>query len=85
MASRPDGGMYGIKLILPAHLDIPHFVEDYDGADGRRTLMNFPDGPRGETIAADLEINHIAVLEFFKSTQKIPILGTETLFVNYES
>ena len=28
---RKDGGMFGIKLILPAHLGFPYFTEPFDG------------------------------------------------------
>jgi len=59
--ARPDGGMYSIKLIHPNHLNYPYLTEDFDGSDGRRTLMNFSrgtsareswHGPAARTIAA---------------------------------
>lgn len=54
--------MFGIKLIKPEHLDLPHFVKDFDGRDGRHTLMNFADGDRGLAIAANIPVGHRALV-----------------------
>ena len=59
---KPDHGMFGIKLIKPEHLDMPHFAMDFDGRDGRRTLMNFADGDRGLAIAGNIPVGHRALV-----------------------
>lgn len=58
MANRPDQGLFGIKLILPAHLQHAFFTDDFDGRDGKRTLMNFADSGNGPAIAANIPIGH---------------------------
>lgn len=39
--TKPDAGMFGIKLIGPLHLRYPVFTQLFDGTDGKQTLMNF--------------------------------------------
>jgi len=52
----PDGGKYGIKIVGPDHLAYPMFTDEFDGSDGRRTLMNFDVTQRAEV--ATIPVGH---------------------------
>jgi hypothetical protein len=54
--------MYGIKLIHPDHFNYPHMTEDFDGNDGRRTLMNFSGDNNSRSIAANIPVGHRALV-----------------------
>lgn len=60
--TKPDGGMYGIKLILPSHLDFDYFTKEFDGVDGKQTLINFSREGRGPAVAANIPIGHRALV-----------------------
>ena len=51
--TRPDGGMFGIKLVGAVHPEFP-----FCGRDGKPTLMNFPDSLEGRRIATSIPIGH---------------------------
>jgi hypothetical protein len=56
---KPDGGMFGIKLVLEAHLrsDLaPCLNHDYDCDDDKRSLMNF--GPNHAAVAANIPVGN---------------------------
>lgn len=59
---KPDHGMFGIKLILPQHLEHPFFTGDFSPRDERQTLMNFPDDDRGLAIANNIPVGHRALV-----------------------
>lgn len=59
---KPDGGMFGLKLILPNHLTLPHFTRDYGGEDGKLPLMNFSGEGRGPATAANIPSGHRAIV-----------------------
>jgi hypothetical protein len=76
---RPDGGMYGIKLILPAHLALPYFTEPFDGTNGRWPLMNFSREGRGPRIAENIPNGHRALVyltEFQRFIWAIEFIGS---------
>src|SRR5262245_64575684 len=75
-------GMYGIRLVGPAHAEFPFF-----GRDGKPALMNFPNSPEGRRLAAATPIGHKSLvylmhpvkrfwtaIEYIRSDSKIPDL-----------
>ena len=60
--AKPDGGMFGIKLILPNHLTLPYFTDYFDGSDGRLPLMNFSAQRRGPATAENIPPGHRALV-----------------------
>ena len=77
--AKPDGGMYGIKLILPNHLTLPYFTRDYGGPDGKLPLMNFSAERNGPTIAENIPQGHRAlvyVTRMGRFVQAIEFVGT---------
>jgi hypothetical protein len=71
--------MYGIKLVTPAHLEYECFTEEFDGADGRRTLMNFSSEGNGPATAANIPVGHrsiVYVTRLGKFIWAIEFIGT---------
>jgi hypothetical protein len=71
--------MYGIKLIHPEHLKYDFLTQDFDGTDGRRTLMNFSGDGKSCAIAANIPVGHRAlvyVTELHKFIWAIEYVGT---------
>lgn len=58
MPPHPNERMFGIKIILPAHLGHRFFTHDFNGPSGRKTLMNFPDDDRGLATAGNIPVGH---------------------------
>ena len=56
--AHPDGGMFGIRIVGPGHLTLPFFRDDFDGTDGKYTLMNFSDEGKSPQIAANIPVGH---------------------------
>lgn len=60
--AHPDGCMFSIKLVHPGHLDHPHQTDDFDGTDGRRTLMVFSSEGKSPAVAANIPVGHRAIV-----------------------
>jgi hypothetical protein len=59
---KPDGGMYGIKLILPNHLTLDYFTRDFGGEHGKLPLMSFSAEGRGPAVATNIPQGHRALV-----------------------
>jgi hypothetical protein len=70
MSQHPDGGMYSIKLVSPAHFDDVRFTPD-TANDGRPRLMNFSDQGRTPAIAASISPGHRALVYVTHPVQKL--------------
>jgi hypothetical protein len=70
MSQHPDGGMYSIKLVSPAHLDDVRFAPD-TANDGRPRVMNFSDQGRTPAIAASISPGHRALVYVTHPVQKL--------------
>lgn len=76
--TRPDGGMFSIKLIHPNHLKYAYLTDDFDGADGRLPLMNFSGEGNGPAIAGNIPIGHrslVYVIRYQKFIWAIEYIG----------
>jgi hypothetical protein len=51
--TRPNGGMFGVKLVGAVHPGFPFF-----GRAGNPAVMNFPSSREGRRIAAEVPIGH---------------------------
>ncbi len=60
--SRPDGGMFGVKLIYPDHLHFPHLCGLFAPGDARVALMNFKNAPRNVAAANNIPVGHRALV-----------------------
>src|SRR5688572_24915018 len=60
--TKPDNGMYGIKLIRPEHLDVPCLTDEFDGPSGPFSLMNFSNEGRGPAVARNIPLGHRALV-----------------------
>jgi hypothetical protein len=60
--SRPNGGMFGVKLIYPDHLGFPHLCGVFPAGDRRVALMNFKNAPRNIAAAGSIPVGHRALV-----------------------
>ena len=58
MKAKPDGGMFGVKVIRPVHLDFACFWQPLGDGDGLVNLMNFRNSLAGRARARNIPNGH---------------------------